>query len=58
MARFLDKLAANMDEIMMDPEAHGYKVCGHCNGYGSSLQESSPSCSKCGGCGVVKKEAR
>jgi hypothetical protein len=25
---------------MLDPEAHGYAVCEHCNGYGSSLKDA------------------
>jgi DnaJ-class molecular chaperone len=45
-------------KIMMDPEKHGYEVCSHCNGYGSSLQDPDgvDRCSKCGGDGLVKKE--
>jgi len=42
--------------IMMNPEKYGYKMCSHCNGYGSSLKESSDRCTKCGGSGLVKKE--
>jgi DnaJ-class molecular chaperone len=43
-------------EIMMNPEKHGFEQCDNCNGYGSSLKESSPKCSKCGGSGLVKKK--
>ena len=45
----------NMD-ILFNPEKHGYKQCEHCGGYGSSLKESNPRCSKCDGTGLVKKE--
>lgn len=30
------------------------KECPHCNGYGSSLHESSERCTICGGSGAVK----
>lgn len=43
-------------KIMMDPEKYGYQICTHCNGYGSSLKESSDRCTACGGSGLVKKE--
>jgi DnaJ-class molecular chaperone len=43
-------------EIMLNPEAHGYTVCLHCNGYGSSLKEKALRCSRCGGNGLIKKE--
>jgi len=42
-------------EIFVDPGKHGYSVCPHCNGYGSSLKESAEDCSVCGGSGLVKK---
>jgi len=42
-------------KIMLDPQKYGYSQCPHCNGYGSSLKESSNTCSKCGGSGLVKK---
>ena len=31
----------------------GMEPCGHCNGYGSSLKETSDRCSRCGGTGLV-----
>lgn len=40
-------------EIMMNPQKHGYQECPHCNGYGSSLREDGPTCSRCGGSGLV-----
>jgi DnaJ-class molecular chaperone len=45
-------------EIIMDPYKHGYEVCTHCNGYGSSLKDPPEvySCTKCGGLGLVKKQ--
>ncbi len=43
----------NWTNIMADPEAHGFKVCSHCNGYGSSLKEQSDKCTHCGGLGLV-----
>ena len=44
-------------EVIMNPYAHGYIECDHCNGYGSSLKDpfGQNTCSKCGGYGVVKK---
>jgi DnaJ-class molecular chaperone len=33
-----------------------YEICPYCNGYGSSLKEESPKCSKCGGCGLIRKK--
>ena len=42
-------------KIMLDPEKYGYIQCKNCNGYGSSLKESSDKCSVCGGSGLVKK---
>ena len=41
-------------EILSDPEQYGYKVCKHCNGYGSSLYEEHETCTKCGGLGLIK----
>ena len=35
-------------------ENHGFKICGNCNGYGSSLREESDVCSECGGTGIIK----
>jgi len=32
-----------------------YIECDNCNGYGSSLNESAPTCTKCAGKGVVLK---
>ena len=32
-----------------------YEQCPNCNGYGSSLKESSDRCTQCGGSGLVKK---
>jgi DnaJ-class molecular chaperone len=43
-------------EAMLNPEEHGYAECNHCNGYGSSLKETSDKCTKCGGAGLLKKE--
>jgi hypothetical protein len=31
----------------------GTRWCPHCNGYGSSLKESSGRCTRCGGTGLV-----
>lgn len=42
---------------MMNPEKFGLVQCTQCNGYGSSLKEDSDRCTKCGGSGLVKKEA-
>lgn len=33
-----------------------YIECPHCNGYGSSLKESSARCTQCNGSGLIKKE--
>lgn len=35
---------------------HGMEICGHCNGYGSSLKEPDDKCTKCGGSGLVKQK--
>ena len=43
----------NWTNIMRDPEAYGFKVCKHCNGYGSSLKEETDRCTHCGGLGLV-----
>lgn len=43
-------------DIMMNPEKHGYTMCDHCNGYGSSLKEEADRCTKCGGSGLVQTE--
>ena len=44
-------------KILMNPEEHGYEVCSHCNGYGSSFQDTGDTrCTKCGGHGLTKKE--
>jgi DnaJ-class molecular chaperone len=45
-----------MFDIMLDPKAYGYKECGHCNGYGSSLLEDNARCTVCSGTGLVKDE--
>jgi DnaJ-class molecular chaperone len=46
----------NMDiDQMMNPDKYGLKQCPNCNGYGSSLKESSDRCSQCDGTGLVKK---
>lgn len=42
-------------KIMFDPEKYGYKICTHCNGYGSSLKEEYDTCTRCFGSGLVKK---
>lgn len=42
-------------EALLDPEKHGYTMCSHCNGYGSSLKEKPPKCTICGGTGLLKK---
>lgn len=31
-------------EIMLNPKKYGFEVCGHCNGYGSSLKENADRC--------------
>jgi len=43
-------------EVVMNPYAHGYIMCDHCNGYGSSLKDppEQNTCTKCGGYGVIK----
>jgi DnaJ-class molecular chaperone len=46
----------NPIQIMLDPAKYGYVQCGHCNGYGSSLKESAPKCTRCGGLGLVKTD--
>ncbi len=50
---------------MLDPESHGYQICEHCNGYGSSLKDvgegffaADQRCSECGGFGLVPKEEK
>jgi DnaJ-class molecular chaperone len=48
--------APNTIELFLNPEKYGYKECSHCRGYGSSLKEDAPKCTKCGGMGLVKKE--
>jgi len=47
-------------DVMMDPEAHGYEYCDHCNGYGSSLKDPDgvDRCTKCRGVGLQKKKER
>ena len=45
-------------EIFIDPEKHGYVECTNCNGYGSSLKENRPICSKCYGLRLVKKKRK
>lgn len=52
-----------MDEIQKlilskfyDLEPEDYEPCEHCHGYGSSLGESCPTCSKCGGDGIIIKQ--
>lgn len=42
-------------EVMLNPEKHGYMICDHCHGYGSSLKEESDRCTKCGGSGLVRE---
>jgi len=41
--------------IMLNPHKYGYTQCSHCNGYGSSLREAAPKCTRCGGFGLVKE---
>jgi len=43
----------------IDPGQFGFKVCSHCNGYGSSLKdpEGVDLCTVCGGTGLVKDKA-
>lgn len=45
-------------DILFNPSRHGYVVCTHCNGYGSSLKDPEPiwRCSVCGGLGLVKED--
>ena len=43
-------------DILLNPKKYGYTVCRQCNGYGSSLRESAPRCTKCGGSGLVKQQ--
>jgi DnaJ-class molecular chaperone len=38
---------------VINPEKYGLVICLHCNGYGSSLKESSDRCTKCEGSGVM-----
>ena len=46
-------------EMMLNPGKYGLEMCQHCNGYGSSLKEASPICTRCGGSGLIpKKEAK
>jgi len=50
-------------DVIIEPEKHGMKICGHCNGYGSSLKDKTcqVKCSKCGGSGLLvsnKKEKK
>ena len=44
--------------VLLNPYVHGYVMCDHCNGYGSSLKDpvGQDVCSNCGGYGIVKKE--
>jgi len=42
------------DLVGTDLKKHGYEYCGHCNGYGSSLKEEDPTCTKCKGTGLKK----
>lgn len=46
-------------DMMLDPDKYGLVECPHCNGYGSSLKDpiGVDVCTKCGGSGLVKKEA-
>ena len=43
-------------DLFINPEKYGYEECSFCNGYGASLKETAPKCTKCGGLGLVKKE--
>ncbi len=43
---------------LLDPKGHGYTMCTHCTGYGSSLKESSSRCTKCKGTGLITQEKR
>lgn len=38
-----------------DLEPDDYDPCDLCHGYGSGLEEGCPTCSKCGGKGIVFK---
>jgi len=42
-------------KIMLNPDKYGYALCPNCHGYGSSLKESSPTCTTCGGSGLIRK---
>ena len=44
-------------EDMFSPDFdEKWEQCSHCNGYGSSLKESSAKCTRCGGSGLIKRE--
>lgn len=47
-------------EHFFNPEKYGYKVCDHCNGYGSSFKDpiGINVCKKCGGSGLVSKQEK
>lgn len=47
-------------DIISNPEKYGYKVCSHCNGYGSSLKDpiEITVCTLCGGSGVIKNNLK
>jgi DnaJ-class molecular chaperone len=45
-------------KIMLDPAKYGYTQCPHCNGYGSSLKESAPTCTMCDGSGLIKADGK
>jgi hypothetical protein len=47
-------------DALLDPESNGYKVCKHCNGFGSSMRdpEGVDTCTVCGGPGIIKKEIK
>jgi DnaJ-class molecular chaperone len=44
-------------EAMLNPSEHGYDICAHCNGYGSSLQDpiGTDRCAVCDGTGLVEQ---
>ena len=42
--------------LNLNPEKYGMMECKHCNGYGSSLKEEQPKCSKCSGTGLQEIE--
>lgn len=42
-------------DILMNPKKYGYTICDRCNGYGSSLKEESPTCTQCGGSGLIRE---